>query len=82
VVGACSVVYEMYWGYRRGAHCGQIGVEYMVCGVLGGRSSLPHVRHSNWFSAASKVVGGGRLGVAGSYGTGYNMHPWFSYAIY
>jgi hypothetical protein len=69
-----------------GAHCGQIGVEYMVCGVLGGRSSLPHVRHSNWFSAASKVVGvggcGGRLGVAGSYGTGYYMHSWLCYASY
>lgn len=78
MVGACRVVYAMYWGYNVGAQCGQMGVEYIVCGVLGGRSILPHVRHSNWRSAASKVVGVGgfvgRLVVAGSYGTGYYMH--------
>ena len=60
--------------------CGHFGQawEYIVCGVLGGRSILPHVRHSNWRRAASKVVGVGsfvgRLVVAGSYGTGYYMH--------
>ena len=68
----------MYWGYNVGEQCGQIGVVYIVWGVLGGRFILPQVRHSNWRSAASRVVGVGgfvgRLVVAGSCGTGYYMH--------
>ena len=42
-----------------GAQCGQIGVAYIVGGVLVGRGILPHVRHSKRRSASSKVVGGG-----------------------
>ena len=49
--GACAVIYSTYCGYRLGEQYGQIGVEYIVGGVLLGRGILPHVRQSNWRNA-------------------------------
>jgi hypothetical protein len=42
-----------------GAQCGQMGTEYMVAGVLGGRLFLPHVVHKSWVKASVRVEGVG-----------------------